>query len=392
MKLLQGVEDPDYGRVMARMRARFGPGPAPTHVCQHATCFVDAMSEETLVRKGFLNPPAIARNVFLIRCHSVHVCSESACTLYGADPTGTCPVSGIQYGTVLSSYDRNDSRTWYSRPFLEGGGKSATLPAPPPSTVPAASAPPVTKGVDNIPDAQKRDLVVNVIRLLLWSTKRETRNEIIRKQLTDESNAACDNLIKVCALQKQVPFWTDLFRIRGYMMSQQPMLQVLQHNETLQDYYATIILQVWDRVLRFRSEVMEKLSRVDLEAVAFGVLYGMGHYGYYKNGVCIWTKDEFLTQELPPIHELDTYFLVKRSLVTRGQKLLRRAFDYAFTNKVPHSEIELDMAAITRAAASTVDPEIAIVTRDTRNRKVKITNKGEVLFMPVSRKKLKVTQ
>jgi hypothetical protein len=97
-------------------------------------------------------------------------------------------------------------------------------------------------------------------------------------------------------------------------------------------------------------------------------------------------KDDFLTQELPSISELGPHFGLERNLVTRGQVLFRKAFEYAFSKGVPHSEIELDNAAITQAASSTV---AVVVKRDAQNRQVKITNKGEVLFMPVSRKKHK---
>jgi hypothetical protein len=129
------------------------------------------------------------------------------------------------------------------------------------------------------------------------------------------------------------------------------------------------------------------MTRSDLEAVSIGVLYGMRQTEYRCRGVIILSKDDFLEQELPPISELGPYFGVERNRVTQGQKIFRAAFDNAFSKGVPYSEIELDMAAVTREAASKVAPETAIVTRDARNRQVKITNKGEVLFMPVSRKK-----
>lgn len=391
MKLIQGVEDPDYKRVVLRLRQRFGP--AIQHNCQPHTCFANAMSEETLVRNRYIQGPPISCNVFLTRCHNIHLCSETACTLYQADATGTCPLSSIQYGTMISHYDKNDSRTWYSRPYLEGSnGQAVTAPAAATPAAAAVAATPAPKRVFS--DDFKKELASNVVRLLLWSPKRESRNTRVREQLTEEANAACSNYIQSQRLARQLPFWTDLFRIRGYMMSQQSMLQILQYDETLHDYYVAIICQVWDRVLRFRNNesTTEKLSRGEMEAVALGVLYGMRQEGYHKNGVTILAKDDFLAQELPPIQELNPHFNVERNLLTRGQKLFRQSFENAFNKNVAHSDIELDMAAITRAAASTVDPTTATVTWDARNRQVKITNKGEVLFMPVSRKKLKTVK
>jgi hypothetical protein len=238
-----------------------------------------------------------------------------------------------------------------------------------------------------IPLEQQHQIASSVLRLLLWSTKRESRNTRVREQLTESANDACATHVKERRAAGQLPFWTDLYRIRGYMMSHQPSLQILTYDETLQDYYVAIICQVWDRVTRFRADASEKLTRSDLEAVALGVLYGMRQTEYRCNGIMILAKDDFLAQELPPIPELAPYFSVERNGVTRGQKLFRKAFDHAFSTGVPHSEIELDMAAVTRAAASTIDPE-ATIRRDARNRQVKITNKGEVLFMPVSRKTL----
>lgn len=385
MKLIRGVEDPDYHRVAARLRQRFGPAPPATHVCHPLTCYANAMSEETLVRNRFLVGPVVSRNVFLIRCHGIHLCSEETCQLYGSDPTGTCPVSGLQYGTVVSSYSRDDSRTWYAR-LQTPQGPSLALQGP---QEPAVKKQTTTRigGPIVIPLEQQQQISSSVLRLLLWSTKRESRNTRVREQLTESANDACATHVRERRAAGQLPFWTDLYRIRGYMMSQQPSLQILTYDETLQDYYVAIICQVWERVTRFRADASEKLTRSDLEAVALGVLYGMRQTEYRCNGIMILAKDDFLAQELPPIPELAPYFGMERNGVTRGQKLFRKAFDHAFSTGVPHSEIELDMAAVTRAAASTIDPE-ATIRRDDRNRQVKITNKGEVLFMPVSRKNL----
>lgn len=380
MKTIKGVDDPDYPRVVARLRARFGP-PPPNHVCTPQECFADAKSEEALAR--FIGSGAISANVFLTRCHSIHLCCENTCRLYADN--GTCPISGLQYGTMMSSYDKNDPRTWYSRPYLESATTTTT-------TAPAKKQQHHQLS-EPFSDEVKKQLASNVVRLLIWSPKRETRNATILKQLVAKADEACKNYIKARRLAHQLPFCTDLLRIRGYMMSEQPMLQILTYDETLHDYYVAIICQVWDRVVRFRSisscEVAEKLTRHDLEAVAIAVLYNMRQNEYRLKGVVILAKDDFLTQELPPISELNPHFNLERNRVTRGQVLFRQAFEHAFSANVPHSEIELDAAAITRAAASTVDPETAVVTRDARNRQVKITNKGEVLFMPVSRKKQK---
>lgn len=389
MKNITGVDDPTYHLVSERLRRRFGPAPPANHVCNHQTCLVDAKSEEALVRSGFLSGPILTSNVFFTRCHSIHVCSENTCRLYAASHDGTCPVSGIQYGTMISSYDKNDSRTWYSRPHLETYATPATtaplLSAPPLSTPVVAAAKVLALEI-------QKDCASGIIRLLLWSSKRETRNKLVHDRLVDEANNACSNYIKSQRqMHHQLPFWTDMYRIRCFMMSAEPMLQILQYDEMLHDYYVAIICQIWDRIVRFRPDKSEKLTRSDLEAVSLGVLYGMRQGKYERKGVVILSKDDFLAQELPPIQELNFYFGVDRSNLTRGQKLLRAAFDNAFELGVPHSEIELDMAAITQIAAVAVDTTVLSsslgVTRDARNRRVKITNKGEVLFMPVSRKK-----
>lgn len=391
MKTITGVDDPDYHRVVSRLRQRFG-APPPDHICRPQECFADAKSEEALIRflGGGGGGGPISANVFLTRCHAIHLCSETACRLY--TDNGTCPISGLQFGTMVSHYDKNDSRTWYARPYLEAAATATAttlVVATPSSAAETTKVVSVTKKPSVLSTEVKQTLASNVLRLLLWSTKREARNKHVREQLTAEANDACANYIKAQRLAHQLPFWTDLFRIRGFMMSKHPMLQILLYDETLHDYYVAIICQVWDRVVRFRADVAEKLTRADLESVAIGVLYGMRQNEYRCRGVIILAKDDFLTQELPPITELGPHFGLERSRVTRGQILFREAFEHAFASGVPHSEIELDAAAITRVAASTVDPEAAVVTRDSRNRQVKITNKGEVLFMPVSRKKQK---
>lgn len=389
MKTIQGPEDPLYKTVVACIRRHCGP--PVNHRCVPQECFRGAESEFALVQRGVIPGPPLTCNVFLTRCRTIHLCSENTCTLYSADPSGTCPVSGIQYGAVVSSYDRNDPRTWYSRPAFEGGSAPEAPTEPPPAkrVVRRPVAEPLT-------EEQKAKRAADLVKLLLWSPERVTRNRTVLKQLEESAQTACDNYVDLQRQEGQPPIWTDLFRIRGHMMSQQALLQVLPFDESQHDYYVSLLTQVWDRAVRFYVRgprpvnVPEPLPRREFDCVALAALYGMRQGDYHREGVSILPRDEFLARELPVIFDLEPYFGISADLITRGQKILRRAFDNAFADKVPPGQIELDTGRIAQAAqptAAAAATPAAVVTRDERNRQVKITHKGERLFMPISRRK-----
>lgn len=386
MKTIQGPDDPLYKTVVTCIRRHVKP--PLDHRCVPQECFRGAESEFALVQRGVIPGPPLTRNVFLTRCRTIHLCSESACSLYSADPTGTCPVSGLQYGVVVSSYDRNDSRTWYSRPSLE---------APSLATAPAAMEPPAKRIVrrpvaEPMTKEQKEKRASDLVKLLLWSPERVTRNKKVLRTLEESAQTACDNYVALQRQEGQAPIWTDLYRIRGHMMTQQTLLQVLPFDESQHDYYVSVLTQVWDRAVRFYVRgprpvnVPEPLPHREFDCVALAALYGMRQGDYHREGVSILPKDEFLARELPVIFDLQPYFGISADLITRGQKILRRAFDNAFADHVPASHIELDT---TRIAAAAVPEQQEAITVDARNRQVKITNKGERLFMPISRKNLR---
>src|SRR6185437_9638549 len=54
----------------------------------------------------------VSSNIYICALGSLHICSRSCFEYYGAQQDQTCHVSGIQHGTVVSSYDANDWRTW----------------------------------------------------------------------------------------------------------------------------------------------------------------------------------------------------------------------------------------------------------------------------------------
>lgn len=385
MKVIQGPDDPLYRALVLRIRQHCGP--ALEHRCTSQDCFRGSESEQSLVSRGILPGPPISSNVFVTRCRAIHLCSERSCSLWNNDPTGTCPVSGIQYGQLVSSYDRNNSRTWYAPTLLPESGSGSVAPAETKPTASKKRALPQPLSQD-----KKWERASNLLKLLLWSSKRVTRNKQVAGELRALADKMCADYVAEQREQGQLPYWTELFVRRGYALSRTLPLQILEFDEEKHDYYAGILVQVWDRVARFyvrgpRPLNVDAVPQREFDCVALAALYMMRQSDYHREGVALLPHDDFLAAALPPATDLATYFGVQGQLITRGTKYIRQSFENAFADRVPPGEIELDMSKLITKSAKQ-DTEVGgTITTDAKNRQVKITNSGEVLFMPKARKK-----
>lgn len=379
----------DDAATCERIRQRIPP-PPPNHVCQ-PLCLREVQSEPALVRQGRIAPCPVRGQSFphisVLACRTIHVCTEESCTYWRENQGHTCPISALEYGgSQTSSYSKNDSRTWYVRGSVEQFQPAATTPTPAATTAAA-----VPRAKPSLTAEQIEDRCTVMIKLLLYSRQRVTRNGLLHQEQMQAANLACATYLQKQAQQRQPPFFTDLYRIRAHLLFCEAPLQILEFDESRCRYYVGIVTQVWQRVQQFYvrdhdkvrdAQAVEIVPRLDFESVILATLYGM-RQGYHQRGVRIIPQDPFLAQHLPLISDLITHFSLPRDAITKGQKILRRAFENAFLDDVPVDRIELDSGALALAVPELQEERIET---DSRNRQVKITKSGERLFMLSSRK------
>lgn len=312
--------DSQYGTVLARLRG------AKTdmceteqffHVCASSVC--NPQSEPDLVSRNQLMGPPLSNNVYMCRYGVVHLCTESACGLYMSSRTLTCPISGVQYGMVYSSYDKHDNRTW--------PGLSEPQPPPPPPQPPTMTQ--VTKKrkkkhsrvmSDEDANFQASELVIR----LLYSTYRAHVNNVAKESYAVQARKGVQTYVMQRAKKHQLPFFTDLVRVSGHILSQPLPLKEFEYDSARITYYAAIVVHIWKLVVKYTVPVIKNdvsvQPRIDFESVCLGTLYGMKQ-GVAENGHIILPSDYFLAENLPKATDL-SYFNIERSKINDGAKLI----------------------------------------------------------------------
>lgn len=370
----------DSTMVCARIR-RAIPAPLPDHICCQA-CLQKVCSERTLVQQGKI-PPALGNtggmdHFFVLGCGTIHVCTELQCVYWEDTREFICPVSGIVHGTAQTvSYRKDDPRTWYVR---QPDQHNTVIPAL--SLVSDSTR--FTKPALTLSQVEDRCTVM--VKLLLYSRQRATRNAAILQEQQRSADLACATYLQTQAEQRQPPFFTDLYRMRAYLLFAQAPLHILEFDNDRCNYYVGVMKQIWQRVQRFfvrdqekihDSQSIEIVPRLDFESVILAALYGM-RLGYSQRGVRILPQDAFLAQHLPLIGDLITYFSLPRDAITKGQKILRRSFENAFLDNVPVDQIELDTNALVVALPPRYEERHDV---DKQGRVFKIDKNGACLFM-----------
>lgn len=368
----------DDAAACARLR-RAIPAPMPNHVC-HQACLREFHSEPNLVRQGKVPPGAAEMpHLFVLACRTIHVCTELQCIYWADSQEHTCPISGMVYGAAqTSSYSKGDARTWYVRGTNE---QQSAPPAPPPAQLLPLR---IAKSVMTAEQIEDRCTVM--VKLLLYSRQRVARNAAIQEEQRRSADLACSTYLQKQADERQPPFFTDLYRMRAYLLFAEAPLCILEFDASRCSYYVGIMTQIWYRVQRFfvrdqdkvhDSHAVEIVPRLDFESVILATLYGM-RLGYSQRGTRIIPQDAFLAQHLPLISDLITHFSLPRDAITKGQKILRRAFENAFLDNVPVDQIELDTGALAAAVPPVYEERIEV---DQRGRQFKIDKSGDRLFM-----------
>lgn len=367
------------------------------HVCDFKVC--NPQSEASLIHDGSLTGPPLTSNVFLCRFGVVHVCTKDGCSFHAASHTQTCPISGLNWGgSLVSDYDKNDYRTWKSKASVtvvslepdivlkktktnEKRERSPQPPAAPPTPVV------LKKKIHHkvLSDDAVWQGASNMVKLLLYSNNRISRNKEAIDVYQQQARDSMATYTKERADEHQLPYWTDLYRLKSHWSSQPLPLKEFVFNENLHDYYVNIICQVWKKVLKYyvkpgekeyeEDGVTEIPPKVDLDTICLGVMYAM-RQGIKHGDVILLPKDDFLLINLPIVTELP-HFDIRRRCITDGDKILTETYENAIASDAPIQDLIIDVNYLPAKRAEVILKE----------ENAKVTSSGEKLFMPQSRKK-----
>ena len=358
-----------------------------THICDATTCVPE--SEAMLVARGALSAPSLTCNVFLCNVGCVHICTQDSCSLYHSFANGTCPVSSFQFGINVSSYSKDDYRTWKNPRAEHQLGVRRLLPnGQAPDPVPAPKKRRKVHG-RQLSEEDARAKASKMVKLLIYSKYRRDRIDQAIERNRQEGINAKHTYVREQHSAGQLPYVPDLYRVGASFSSREVSMKEFAYNEHTHNYYVFVILHVWNVLQRFHVPRRDKrfsdpesqceiVPRIDFESVSLGTLYAM-RKGVIKRGTELLPCDNFLLLNLPSINEL-TYFGLEKSLVTKGDKLISAAYDNAFGDGASIGDIVIDMDKIPERHESRI-----IVQSDSSM--LKISSSGEKLFMPVSRKK-----
>ncbi len=403
--------NPLFSQSIVRLRNAMGAelkDSREVHKCTGLTC--KPQSEAMLVANGRLVAPPLTSNVFLCRLGTIHVCSERACEHYGNSHAQTCHISGFQFGSKVSDYNRNDHRTWNLKPepscaidprqLLTQSGPAAF--SNPPAAAAAkrempdeeAQQQPVAKRVflqKKLSIEDQTFIASGMVKLLLYSRNRIARNKEAITNFQHEAGEARVTYVRQQLHNQQLPYWSDIYRLIGHFSSQELPLVEFVFSPNLHDYYVSVILQVWKKVMLYYISPHDKeyepdgtteiQPRVKFDDVCLGVLYVM-RQGVRFNGHVFLPKDDFLLMNLPIGSDLAAYFGIRKNRISKGEKILDQTYTNAMASNVPINDLLIDVAALPEKREEQlvqVPGQVAAI----------ITTNGEKLFMPKSRKEKK---
>ncbi len=354
-KLFENDEDPAFHLVVKRLRQ----GKADIcdvrkkHTCSSATC--NPQSEEQMVQLGTLTGPIVSNNVYLCKYGVMHICSTTACKLYESTKTQTCPISGFQLGELVSTYDKNDYRTWNKSKETETNVVAATTERDPKRhktdvvAVTTAQKRPRPLIQERVAKEKAADIITN----LLYSNARAQRNAAAIQEFHKESIMAKNTYVQNRLQMRQLPYLTDMYRLVAHFTSQALPLVEFEPDAYLIEYYSCVVYQIWLLVVRYivpekekiRNELGEELlPRLDYETVCLGVLYGM-RQGLAFDGIFVLPYDEFLACNLPVFSELG-YFGIVKNKITTGNSMLVKMYKNALKDGAIPQDLMLDMTKL----------------------------------------------
>lgn len=380
-RVVQDGSDAEFGQIVYRLKKGkrdLQLSSVVEHTCCHATC--NPQAEPHLVHNGTLEGPPISCNVYLCQYGVIHICSESSCDLYGYFENQTCPLSGLKWGISSANYDKNDHRTWknggtvFTKSVAQDNRKYVELESivlgleDDKRKVSESSAllesPALPQTDERVIKKKRARLIIpalpskkailekarDVIDLLLFSKSRRNCNLDALYQFNQEAEKAKHTYIMKRMEHRQFPYLTDILRLKGYYLSQPLPLMEMERQQNVVEYYAHVILQVWDKVIFYAEKPLdddgnEIAPRIDFETVAVGTLYLMRE-GLQCNEVFVLPADQFLMSMLPLVRDME-YFNIKKRKITRGSILIENTYRYAVeTLDTMPEELVLDASVL----------------------------------------------
>jgi hypothetical protein len=384
-------EDPLYARAVGRLKRgklikRTLSSKRELHICRLDMCHPER--EADMIIQGHVDGPPLTNNVFLCDGGIVHVCTERSCDYYASSPTHTCHITGLNAGVDVGCYDKNDSRTWYSKPrdMMTGVSKTGAVyvqedritidrrklltqsgsmvdvlikerkraikrRVSPAEVVVVVSK--RSKRVTTYNRASSGEVVrkraQHMVELLLHSNCRGILNKKAYTRYQKEAKDARDTYLKTCKERGQWGFVTDVYRVVANKLSQPLPLVIFNYNEAVLSYYVDVICQVWGIIVKyyvhpklkqFDDDGEEIVPKIDVDSVCIGVLYNM-RYGYQYGETWLLPRDEFLFCHLPLINDLAEFQGISKPKYTKGTAILTDTYENAVSTNVPLSEISI---------------------------------------------------
>jgi len=317
-----------------------------THHQQKHQCssqFCNPQSEVDIQKqKNLPITDTMSYNLFVCDLGAVHLCTVSECELYGSTQDQTCPVSGIQWASIVSNYSKNDSRTWYNKGTEMSDPKAI-------QNGPRQHA----KKQNFYSESMIKNTTETLINLLLYSHTRLDRNQAAANDHIDQSQNAMNTYAKHRKNElKQMCYKTDLYRLNAHYCSQQLPLRILEIDLSRIEYYVHVVLQLWHICQKFYIHPINRTfnnngneikNRLTPEVVALGVLYSM-RQGITIQGVDLLPKDNYL-ENLPIIIDL-SFFGVDKKKVTKGNKILLTSYNNAIDAGQRIIDLVLDVSKL----------------------------------------------
>ena len=260
---------------------------ACAHVCE--TAFCRPQNEVALNLPG----PPLDDSVYVCRYGQVHVCTEDECeNVFG----GTCALSGRSHAnhTGMSSYDKNDYRTWNSgthtaRHYGANAKRQRIKPLEP--------------------------RVTQVITTLLYSPVRNDINKHSHKAYAEIFKRKVAQYVQ----ENEMPSIIQIEMMEEKYKNHNEKIPIIAYDHDAVERYTALILRTYSLVKQY------SLDPSKLETVAVGVLY-MLRQGFVAEGRTLFEIDSFLLHNLPSPSDLPR-FGYQKSSITKGKHQIQNVYN-----------------------------------------------------------------
>lgn len=379
---VERIEDDRIAQSVARIiKARNDMQPSGrVHRCSNSRCA--PLDEASLIQRGQLQEPKITSNIYVCQLGSVHICSESLCELFNATPDKTCPISGIQHSQNTSSYSRTDPKTWYessAEPLVKKQRKQQQ----PHSELMPTLRKMMSHSIESI---QLR--ASEYVKRLLFGLERVRLNDAVIEERRSLVTKLSEKYRRDQLAVRQLPYETELHKIRGHITCQPLPLCEFMISEPLLQYYTDVIIQEWKLIIAYLKEDKRAITiqKCDIETISVSTMYCMKE-GIAQDGMVMLPQDVFLADHLPEIGDLERYFDIGRDRIQLGKKMITASIIHSLKKRGHASLQASEMTTITSDQKVTFERLKGISKVP-----VKLSTNGETLFMPQSRNSKKAKE